>query len=258
MRSYRTGEAMSTIDLAQKIRQDYGVPYLVVHRVDLHNVLAKEAEKHGASIRVGADVTGVVAEGVARPVVELASGERIDFDVVLGADGERSVCRILLLGQAAPLRDSGDHVFRITVPSNEVLKHDNLAGLIEPPNITCWVGPGGNAITYRLRRDDLLNVVLTREHVPGAQPQLIPQRIGISEVSREFDGWNPIFQSVLNLAKECSRWTLLESDIVSRWTNEQGNFALLGDAAHAMLPFLYVRAQSHVQIPVTKTPKLTM
>ena len=235
MRSYRDGEILSTVVMGDDLCQKYGAPYLLVHRVDLHHLLADAAQREGAIIQLGAEVTGITSSANNMAFVQLANNTSLSADLVLAADGERSRCRSHLLGQESPWRDSGDHVFRATIPIQALHQNDQLSQLTE--GLNWWIGPQGNALTYSLKRDNLFNIVLTQAHAPDAEIQFAPKPIAQPEVAAEFPNWDPLFHRLLTLANSCTRWTLLHTDMAPRWTAEAGNIALVGDAAHAMLPY---------------------
>ncbi|KAE8381895.1 hypothetical protein BDV26DRAFT_278498 [Aspergillus bertholletiae] len=235
MRSYRNGDILSTMLVGKSTQEKYQVPYFVVHRVDLHHLLAEAAKREGAIIELGMEVTGVRGTPE-KAFIQLANGEDREADVVLGADGERSRVRTSLLGQESPWRDSGDHVFRATVPLQALEMDEKLSRLAQ--GINWWIGPQGNALTYPLKRGALLNIVITHVHPPDASVQFAPEPISQTEVANEFPGWDPLFHRLLSLTTMCARWTLLHTDMAPRWTGETGNIALLGDAAHAILPYL--------------------
>ena len=235
MRSYGDGRELSTQNLDSAIEDVYTAPYLVIHRADLHSVLLQKARSLGVLIRLNCDVTSI---NFFKPSIELSNGESFESDLILGADGERSTCREAMLGCKDPLQGSGDQVFRITVKNSEVIQHESLADLVKTPNINCWVGPEANAVTYSLKKDDILNIVLTRAYGIDEQVRYGPQKIEVSEVRKVFRQWDPRFQTLLSFAQECSKWNLLQPNETPHWTHPNGKFALLGDSAHAMLPFL--------------------
>ncbi|KAJ5104580.1 hypothetical protein NUU61_001927 [Penicillium alfredii] len=235
MRSYRDGEVLSTMPLDGTCRDKFGLPYFVVHRVDLQHMLAAAAEREGAVIEFKREVTGV--RGIpGEAFVQLASGEELVADVVLGADGERSRVRTSLLGQEFRWRDSGDHVFRATVPLQTLQGDEELKELEK--GINWWIGPQGNALTYPLKRGGLLNIVITHVHPLDAIVEFAPRPIPQADVANEFEGWDPLYHRLLSLTTTCARWTLLHTDMATQWTGESGNIALMGDAAHAILPYL--------------------
>lgn len=237
MRSYKDGTELSRVDLGRSIEDMYSAPYMVIHRADLHSILLREALRLGVSIRLNSQI---VRFNLCEPSVDLASGEKYVADLVIGADGERSACRGALIGHDIPARDCGDHVFRITVPITDVLQHQHLAGLVDPPCINLWVGPGAHAMTYALKRDSLLNIVLTCAHDDSHDVRPGPKFVEIREAQEAFKDWDQNFQTLLGLAQACAKWTLLHPPTPDYWVHTEGRFALLGDSAHAMLPFMYV------------------
>ena len=235
MRSYKDSFELSNQRLGCMIEDLYSAPYLVIHRADLHHILLQEARRLGVKINLNRHFTKI---NFSEPSVELSNGEKSIADIVLGADGERSACRDALLGYSTPPHDSGDHVFRITIKASDILQHKDLVDLIQPPCINLWVGPGAHAMTYALKRDGLLNIVLTCAHDISTTVQHGPQKADIAEARKAFSQWDAKFQSLLSIAQSCSKWTLLQAPIATHWTHPDGKFALLGDSAHAMLPFL--------------------
>jgi len=53
-------------------------------------------------------------------------------------------------------------------------------------------------------------------------------------LAREFAGWDPLVESIIDQVDTTFRWRLHDRDPLAKWTN--GRLTLLGDAAHAMLP----------------------
>nr|UZP47902.1 FAD binding domain-containing protein [Cladonia uncialis subsp. uncialis] len=235
MRSYKDNRELSHQQLGHLMTDLYSAPYLVVHRADLHSALLQEARRLDVSIELNSQFTKI---NFAEPSVELVHGKKYVADVVIGADGERSACRDALLGSTLLSRDSGDHVFRATAKASDIAQHEDIVDLVQPPCINLWLGPGAHAMTYALKRDSLLNIVLTCAHDVSNTIEHGPRKVEIDEVRNAFTQWDPRFQSILDVAQTCSKWTLLETPEPAFWTHPEGNFALLGDSAHAMLPFL--------------------
>ncbi|KAL9116383.1 MAG: hypothetical protein Q9187_007091 [Circinaria calcarea] len=235
LRSYRDGKVLSTQPLGAFMEETNAAPYLVIHRVDLHKILLAKAESLGIVIRLNSFISNI---SLVKPSLEIFNGEIYECDLILGADGEKSMCREALLGHADPLHDTGDEVFRFTIPRAEVAQHQDLAELVEFPNINFWVGPDGNVITYLVKKDNLLNFALTRARGSNGEVHYKPQKAEVSELSAAISQWDPRFKTLLSISQALSKWTLFEANEAPYWTHCDGHFALVGDAAHAMRPHL--------------------
>ena len=235
MRSYKDHAELSNQRLGSLMEEMYSTPYLIIHRADLHNILLQEAKRIGVIVKLDVHFTCI---NFAEPSVETSDGKRYAADVVIGADGEKSACRDALYGYSLSSRDSGDHVLRITVKICDLIQHDDLVDLVQPPCINFWVGPDSFGMAYPLKKDDILSITLTRAHDHLTTVEQAPQRVEIADARHEFSKWNNKFQRVLDLAQGAIKWTLFDTPEVVRWTHPDGKFALLGDSAHVMLPFL--------------------
>ena len=235
MRSYRDHAELSKQQLGNLMEEMYSTPYLIIHRADLHSILLQEAKRIGVIVKLDIQFTCIDFVG---PSVETSDGNKYVADVVIGADGEKSACRDALYGHSLSPRDSGDHVLRITVKICDLIQHDDLVDLVQPPCINFWVGPDSFGMAYPLKKDDVLSVTLTHAHDPSTTVEQAPEIVAIADARDEFSQWNKKFQRVLDLAQGCIKWTLCDTPEVVRWTHSDGKFALLGDSAHVMPPFL--------------------
>ncbi|KAL8714651.1 MAG: hypothetical protein Q9220_001600 [cf. Caloplaca sp. 1 TL-2023] len=235
MRSYKDSSILSSQQLGHSMEDLYSAPHIVIHRADLHGALLEKAESIGVVIKLGCHMANLDFD---EPSVQLSDGVIYTADVILGADGEKSASREALIGRGLKPYDSGDHVFRITVSRREMMEDEQLAKLIDPPCLHLWVGPGAFAMTYALKRDDLFNIVLTCAHEPLQTVGQPPQRVDIREAREAFASWDRVFQRLLGLGQDCGKWNLVEYPETTSWTHTGGRFALIGDSAHPMLPWI--------------------
>ncbi|GAM41918.1 hypothetical protein TCE0_042r15422 [Talaromyces pinophilus] len=235
MHSWSSGQPLSATELHPAFEREYSTPYLVTHRADLQKFLANEARRLGVSIRVGCAVEKI---DISLSTVILQSGESITSDLILGADGERSIVRSNLDGNWNLMKDSGYDVYRFTVPRSRVLEHPDLVPLIEPYSIRMWVGPGAHMILYPLGTHDALNVIFTRQHAPERPIIIHPQPLTVNEIQNDFKGWDPRLHKIMEMAPSSGKRTMLYAEECTRWTHETGHLALIGDAAHAAFPYM--------------------
>lgn len=224
MRIGKTGEKVFSIPIAQEARKRYGAPYLHVHRADLIEILARAAKFAGVTVRLGARVSAYVrdADGLR---VGLDTGAILPCDLLVGADGVRSTVRRQMLGEQDP-RYTGAVAWRMTVPA------DVAPDL--PHSAIVWAGPGRHAVTYRIRRGELINFVAVVE-TDRWRNESWDQPGDPAELADDFGGWAPPIPDILASASHCFVWALFDRDPLPRWSEDR--VVLLGDACHPMPPF---------------------
>jgi salicylate hydroxylase len=82
---------------------------------------------------------------------------------------------------------------------------------------------------------------LTEFSAPDDLPPNVNRATGNIEEMRAFFGnWDLKLKKLLSLAGTCQKWKLQNSDpsALPTWVHPHGTFCLLGDAAHATLPYL--------------------
>lgn len=224
-----SGRHIFSIPLAEHALKKWGAPYLHIHRADYIAALkaALDTRQPNAIITHAQAVN--YSQDASTAAVHLSDGRQFTGDVVIGADGIKSVIRQAMLGDDKP-EFTGNVAWRAVVET---------AALETPPNPTAcvWMGRGRHAVTYRLRQGRLVNFVGVVERDDWTQESWTA--LGDKDDAlNDFKGWHPSLKAVLEAANETQlyRWALFDRKPLARWTD--GRAALLGDAAHPMLPFL--------------------
>lgn len=233
--SYRDGNILSKETLDPAMQQAYGAPYLVIHRAELLKTLVGKAREVGVTIVLGSVIESI---DFAKASILFEDKKTLEADLIIGADGERSFCRDALLGYPDPPQHSGDIVFRILIPVEKVREDAELIDLLDPPAVHTWLGPDAHALAYTLKAEGLLNVVLIRPDYPGVEATFGPQQADMDHIRGSIKQWDRRFKKLLGHAQQASKWILVKCTDLPSWIHPAGKFTLLGDSAHAMLPYL--------------------
>lgn len=224
LRIGRTGQRIFTIPMGARAEKRYGAPYLHVHRADFVAALRDAAEAAGAKVTLASRVAAFTREGkVVR--VGLDSGEIVEAGLLIGADGMHSAVRRQMFGEDHP-RFTGSVAWRCLAPAK--------AGIGLPEAAVVWAGPGRHAVTYRVRRGELINFVGVVEQSEW-RDESWSEAGDKAELRELFRKWAKPVVAVIDAAGTPSRWGLFDRDPLERWT--KGRVALLGDACHPMPPF---------------------
>ncbi|MFF4629890.1 FAD-dependent monooxygenase [Streptomyces griseorubiginosus] len=222
-RTWSDGSEICRYVIGPEAEEEFGAPYLQVHRADLQQALV--AALPPGTLRLATAVVGIDQDDKSARVTT-ADGEHLEADLVVAADGIRSAARQWLFGADEALF-SHTAAYRALLPAAEVAD----LGL---PEYAGWLGPGGHVVHYWLRRGELLNVVAVfGTHRAAEESWTAPAEPG--EQLRTFAGWDPRLLTVLERAGQVFRYGIHTRAPLSRWS--LGRVTLLGDSAHAMVPF---------------------
>ena len=143
-----------------QIGKKYGAPLSVIHRGDLQGILLEAARAEKIEMHLGSRVVELDPSFEAR--VKLQSGEWLEGDVVIGADGIKSDLR-RQIAKAHGIEDrsqpTGDAAYRILIPKDK-LEHDPKALELLNTNAGMrWMGPQGHIMAYPIKNNKLYNMV---------------------------------------------------------------------------------------------------
>lgn len=234
-RSYRDGRILHKQELWPETEEKFGSPHLQIHRRELIQILANHALELHVSFKFGS-----TAEHIELPVVRTSEGESFSADLVIGADGERSICRSLILGQPNALRPTGTLVYRFNVDPQALFEDSELSGHLEFPILCSWLGPNAHAVVYSLDYNNIVTVAITCPDPIQGRVQIGPMKADMRELKSLLGNWDRMFLKLLDLGTDLRFWTLLELPEENRhWIDSQSQrMILIGDAAHSMTPYL--------------------
>jgi salicylate hydroxylase len=226
---YRARKPVTSLELGPVMRETFGAPYAVMHRADLAEALFR-ACKRFANIDMLFGVRSFDAVTHARGtslILDGADGNNRSSRIfaLVGADGVRSETRTRILGGPAATY-SGFIAWRTTVSM------DLLKGVLAPDRTTMLFGPGYHAVCYPLPSRGTFNVALfVKTKANKLDPATLPKDPELPWAALA----SPVFERILSIAKGGWGYWVVDTIDAPLWFN--GGVGLIGDAAHAMLPF---------------------
>ena len=254
VRDAQDGRILGVLRLGSEVRRRYGADYLTMHRADLHGALLQALEAEPVQLKTGTSVQSVLP-GVDFMEVVTDSGQRLRSAALLACDGLWSQTRGQLLGDDAA-RASGHRAYRATLNCRDVPMASRVS------QVCVWLGPHMHAVAYPVRSGAQLNLVMIVQASDNARTR--PLEDGLWD--QRVDGaWlrdlPPLHASLLEITSGVSSWRVWplfdRPPLSGPQQMARGRFALLGDAAHPMRPYLAQGAAMAIEDAATLAAQLS-
>ncbi|KAI0731120.1 FAD/NAD(P)-binding domain-containing protein [Earliella scabrosa] len=238
----RTGENVGYLHWKPAVMAETGGQFLMMHHEDIIQLLYKLATDAGAKVHFNSEVTSIHqgSDAVPNPSVSLASGEVFTADILIGADGSRSMVREVVLDEDDDAKPGGLTVYTSIVDAE--LMHDDpeLRALLDADEFPIWMSPhrafcghpvGGGRRGYYIGIYSWNNLDGLEQGGEESWRELFPT----DKINRENHG--SAVQKLIGMAPSFIRTRyMLRKDGVEDWIDSTGRIVLLGDAAHPPYP----------------------
>ncbi|MBG9387824.1 FAD-dependent monooxygenase [Caenimonas aquaedulcis] len=225
------GRELGVLELGQPFARRYGAPYLTVHRADLQGMLLEAARALGVDLRLASPMQEAAEEGEA-VLLRTPAGVPIEGDALIGADGLWSAVRARVCSDGAP-RDTRHVAYRALTAQRD------LPARLRSFDVRVWLAPRLHVVAYPVSGGEHLNVVvLVEDESHGGDVRDWDRHATFNALQAAAGPLCADLQELLISMPGWRLWALHDRPPV-RGPEEmaRGRIALMGDAAHPMLPY---------------------
>ena len=234
-RDFDTGNLTNEHILGPGVSERYGVPYLLMHRGDLHAALHDAVPDH--TICYGHKLSAI-EQSDGDVTLTFENGEIVTCDAVIASDGVHSGVRSWML-EAEGVHFTGRLAYRAVFPASLMNGYKMMDERVK------WWGPDRHIVIYYVtaQRDEIY--FTTSQPEPGFQIESWSETGSLDDLRAAFADFHPDVRAVLDACPAVHKWAIFERDPLPKWS--EGNVVLMGDACHPMTPYMAQGAASALE-----------
>ncbi len=221
-----TDQEYIRLPLGKDIVDRFHYPFGSFRRDDMLRVFVEACQNEPLIQLITDAKIKVIEESRDKVFANATNGKKYEGDALVGCDGIWSIARKYVMGQDSP-RVSGQIIYR------GVVKRDEMPEL-DLDNIIHYVIPNAHLVHYPIGKQGYINISAIFQS--NRMPDYHESQGNANELFSWFEGANDKVKEILSHVDVNRMWTLCDYTPARNWS--KGKVVLLGDSAHATLPYM--------------------
>ncbi|KAI5121812.1 hypothetical protein M0805_009804 [Coniferiporia weirii] len=223
-----TGDYQSSLVYHKELMRELQAEMYGMHYADLHDMVRELAVRSGVRIEYN---TQVVDIDVHRSSVLLAGGKRLRADLIVGADGVRSLTREKIVGYKEVHKIGPYTTYTYIVPVSAMKKDPKLKSLVQDGTWTLWTGSVDCVLSYLVRPSEyVVHIIEPHEDAKPGWENVVPlSKLDVSQFEDRV-------QRLVALGTRATETLHVVQKQLQGWYSDNGRAVLVGSAAHVSCP----------------------
>lgn len=218
---------LNEIHLGQNAEERYDAPYLVAARRDLQSLLLDALKTYDCVELHCSKKFITYTQNAHHITAEMTDGSSYEGRLLIGADGVWSRVRHMFASDQIP-RQTGLMAWRAMISAKDA------PSIFTSPDVNAWLGPYSHMVHYRVSGGDMVNLVAVTKG--RALAKTWSDDTPKETLFEELRPFAPALRKAVMDVSDWTAWPLMVLNPFKHWS--KGRAVLLGDAAHAIVPFL--------------------
>mgnify|MGYP000001273119 FL=1 len=219
-------KCIGSLEILERLKGRYGRSFITLNRSLLVKILFEKVKQEKIQVKFGSGALPLVGEDGDNISISY-NGKKINKDLIVVADGVGSSWKKTIFREIKN-RSISQCAYRF------VLNNTKLPAIFSDNNINLFFGKGRHFVTYPTGNNGMINFVFCKRE-SGKMINDWKEKVSKQQFLNDFE-IDESLKICLPGIKNIYRWPVIESEIPI--TLQKKNVVMVGDAAHAMLPYM--------------------
>ncbi|THU85129.1 FAD/NAD(P)-binding domain-containing protein [Dendrothele bispora CBS 962.96] len=230
-----TGEQIGLMKLHEELLRDLLADFMFIQHGDLLSILLDLALREGVELRYNSKAVTIATNP---PSLTLDNGETLYADLIVGADGQRSFIRDVILSKPLEEEPADQMCLTFSIPTELMQADDDLRHLTEISDWSIWLGDSylfhGSLVSGQRRYSILLSFSVDEDLSEYLENWT--NHYSLDHFNLDLDRFDPRVAKLLQMAEYVTPTSYMKRPALDTLVDDHAKIVLVGEAAHPLMP----------------------